>query len=327
MEGLQSRTGVPVVELDDILHTFVTDGSKSEYQIMGCWSVAEAGWGSGHQGYGGSLHKYGLKIEVYPLPDDLHGIWRGRIAPQMLTHFDLDVDKAAWLEKLAEQAKQNPTNLTTSVGRIIPSVMQSPPNDRLLCFDDIYYLSDRMPHNAAFPDIPVYRQTKGPFTQVGQYMRFSKKLDLIVDGILKEVFGSSNPKYLALHIRHGDFPGRKSLAEYSQALDEVRNRARPVLPEVDTLPVLAVSDDTSQEFADHAREQGWTLYSHEKHQTEEIYNAWYPAIIDSALLARSHGMVGTRHSTFSLIAMLRVNTWQKMPVMFPEDSIGNDYFK
>ncbi|GEM12313.1 WD-40 repeat-containing protein [Rhodotorula toruloides] len=55
---------------------------------------------------------------------------------------------------------------------------------------------------------------------------------------------------------------------------------------------------------------GWKVVDHDAFKPNDKLGAWWPTIIDSAVLARSRSFVGTDRSTYSHLAGLRVKYWQ-----------------
>lgn len=78
-----------------------------------------------------------------------------------------------------------------------------------------------------------------------------------------------------------------------------------------TLPIkkyqiVATTDEPAgSEFIEHVRDLGWYVLSHEELLTTEVLGGWWPTILDSAILARGRGFVGTPSSTYSHLAVRR----------------------
>lgn len=71
--------------------------------------------------------------------------------------------------------------------------------------------------------------------------------------------------------------------------------------------VLTTTDEpTGSPFIDEVRALGWHVLDHGALNTTEERGGWWPTILDSAILARGQGFVGTDRSTFSHLAGLRV---------------------
>lgn len=49
--------------------------------------------------------------------------------------------------------------------------------------------------------------------------------------------------------------------------------------------------------------------NHTEERTEEVYSAWYPALVDNVVQSLGVGFVGTDQSTFSLVSKRRVEDW------------------
>ena len=71
--------------------------------------------------------------------------------------------------------------------------------------------------------------------------------------------------------------------------------------------VLATTDEpTGSPLLDDMRALGWNVLDHGALDTVKDKGPWLPAILDSAILSRGQGFVGTEKSTFSHLAGLRV---------------------
>ena len=56
---------------------------------------------------------------------------------------------------------------------------------------------------------------------------------------------------------------------------------------------------------------GWNFINHTAERTEELYGAWYPVLIDKAVLSSAIGFVGTASSTLSVLNANRVEDWNQ----------------
>jgi hypothetical protein len=54
---------------------------------------------------------------------------------------------------------------------------------------------------------------------------------------------------------------------------------------------------------------GWIYANHVEFATAARFGGWWPGMLDSALLSRGIGFVGTKQSTFSYVAARRVESW------------------
>lgn len=68
-------------------------------------------------------------------------------------------------------------------------------------------------------------------------------------------------------------------------------------------------DETNPDFWAQVQAQGWMHINHTEERTEEVYSAWYPALVDNVVQSLGVGFVGTDQSTFSLVSKRRVEDW------------------
>ncbi|GAA5873183.1 hypothetical protein JCM16303_006963 [Sporobolomyces ruberrimus] len=215
-----------------------------------------------------------------------------------------------------------------------------PPNEQLLCLDTTFFLGSRL-FPPAYP-LPVRTEPRRSYEghgwiQAGQYLRFSTHLETLADRYLERLFDVSNvidiPPFITCHIRRGDFAqarGLTSMDMYTSAVQRVRNELDWRIDNRDgwTGPgrgneryvegirgenyavVVATDEKPNSEFVKTLKEElGWLVIDHDAEGTEKNLGAWYPPLIDSVILAKGQGFVGTEWSTFSYLAGLRVKYW------------------
>ncbi|GAA6058078.1 hypothetical protein JCM3770_002252 [Rhodotorula araucariae] len=213
----------------------------------------------------------------------------------------------------------------------------APPEENLLCLDTTFFLGSRI-----FPPAyPLGKQYEAPrsyeghgWIQAGQYMHFSPQLEDLADQYLLNLFGAKSlsdvPPFISVHIRRGDFQsarGLTSLEAYTDAVQRARNRLdwrmdhpdgwvgagharQKYFPGVrgrDYAVVATTDEEPGSDFVRQLKENlGWKVVDHAHMRTEEELGAWYPTMVDAAVLARGRAFVGTEWSTFSYLAGLRV---------------------
>lgn len=79
--------------------------------------------------------------------------------------------------------------------------------------------------------------------------------------------------------------------------------------DLQALPVIVTSDETSQEFWDEVAKLGWLHINHTAEGTVDKYGLWYEVILDAYFQSAGVGVVGTVQSTMSLLAERRVEDW------------------
>ncbi|GAA5943703.1 hypothetical protein JCM3775_001341 [Rhodotorula graminis] len=213
-----------------------------------------------------------------------------------------------------------------------------PPDENLFCLDTTFFLGSRiLPPAYPLPDkryeAPRLYEGHG-WLQAGQFLRFSTHLEELATIYLQDLFGTVTiPPFIAVHLRRGDFQsarGLTSLEAFTDAVQRVRDRLDWRMDHPDGwvgaghaqqkyfsgvrarhYAVVATTDEApSSDFVRQLKEDlGWKVVDHEHMHTEEELGAWYPTMIDAAVLARGRGFVGTEWSTFSYLAGLRVKYW------------------
>jgi len=136
------------------------------------------------------------------------------------------------------------------------------------------------------------------------------------------------PKYIAIHVRHGDFKnlcGDRATEDCFASLDVIAKRVKEVKEELAKrpefqnsdgtpieMPVIMTSDERDATWWDAVRSQDWTWIDHgpDGENTSNVLGSWYPVLIDAIIQSLGHGFVGTDQSTMSVIAQRRVEAWQ-----------------
>ena len=68
----------------------------------------------------------------------------------------------------------------------------------------------------------------------------------------------------------------------------------------DKISVLFTTDSKEPEFIESLTRLGWTFIDHDKLKTVKRYGGWYPAVIDSLILSRGVGFVGSSFPSLPL---------------------------
>lgn len=146
-------------------------------------------------------------------------------------------------------------------------------------------------------------------------------------------------KFIAVHVRRGDFKnackdGRKNpscdipLSTFADHVESVREQLLQIKKRrVDKVvlfsgPSLSLSsfalvfsythyatDEKDPNFWDEVKSRGWHRIDHDAEGTEKKYSGWHPTLIDVAIQSMASGFVGTTGSTFSLVSLKRVESW------------------
>lgn len=209
--------------------------------------------------------------------------------------------------------------------RSLPNFRPSPlghslsPDDKLTCFDTLYYMTSGV-------DVYEWRFSWSPAWQsIGRHLKFTQPMLRLGQEYLRTAFGVHKsqrelPPFIAVHVRRGDFAyfcsadGRQDcfppLLAYKKHVNDVIEEiklSRQVVPH--GLRVLVMSDDESPEFWVEVRKEGWFHINHTMERTWERFGEWYPPLIDIVVQSYAIGFVGTEDSTFSLIGQRRVEDW------------------
>ncbi|GAA5828350.1 hypothetical protein JCM11251_006209 [Rhodosporidiobolus azoricus] len=216
----------------------------------------------------------------------------------------------------------------------------APPRDDLLCLDNTFFLASLMFPPAFPPPVPLepLRSYEGHgWIDAGQYIHFSDEIEQLADVYLMDLFEAKSmkdlPPFITVHIRRGDFSsarGLTSMDKFTDAVQRVRDKLNWRMDHPDgwmgagkgkekfvrgvraeQYAVVATTDEKpDSDFVQTLkRDYGWKFIDHDSMNTKEELGNWYPTMIDSAVLARGSGFVGTEWSTFSYLAGLRVKYW------------------
>ncbi|KAG8893832.1 hypothetical protein FRC01_013329 [Tulasnella sp. 417] len=146
----------------------------------------------------------------------------------------------------------------------------------------------------------------------------------LAEEYLRKAFGLGEgepiPKFISMHIRHGDFkvycgdtPKEHCMAPVSalaNAVDDVRASLKSQLGiSVSSSDVLVTSDEEDPAWWAEIDKLGWAHIDHKAERTVEKHSRWYPTFIDAMHQSMGIGFVGTEGSTMSLVALKRVIDW------------------
>ncbi|KAG2140412.1 hypothetical protein BD769DRAFT_1626303 [Suillus cothurnatus] len=172
-----------------------------------------------------------------------------------------------------------------------------PPDDHLLCFDLLYFVSARHTWEWELDYSPAWRF-------VGQHMRWTAKIESLADEYARRCH---EVKYVSIHIRHGDFRDQCDKVPVDQCFASLSVIARRVS---EATHVIMTSDEGDPEWWSGVRALGWTWVDHAAERTEEIHGKWHPVFIDAIIQSNGAGFVGTLRSTMSTLARRRVQSWR-----------------
>ncbi|KAG2037002.1 hypothetical protein BDR03DRAFT_1092124 [Suillus americanus] len=190
-----------------------------------------------------------------------------------------------------------------------------PPDDHLLCFDLLYFISAHRTWEWEFDFSPAWRF-------VGQHMRWTASMERLADSYVRRTLNvpanQPTPPYVSIHIRHGDFHeqcGEVPVDQCFAPLSVIARRVSEVQEELRTRKgiearhVIMTSDERDPEWWSEVRALGWTWVDHAAERTGERYGKWHPVFIDAIVQSNGAGFVGTLRSTMSTLARRRVQSW------------------
>ncbi|KAG2083832.1 uncharacterized protein F5147DRAFT_799170 [Suillus discolor] len=182
-----------------------------------------------------------------------------------------------------------------------------PPDDHVLCFDFLYYISAHHTWEWELDYSPAWRF-------VGQHMRWTASMEKIADAHTRramnvpatettppasQIFGHG----ISINMRHDQcFAPLSVIARrVSEVQEELRTRKG-----IETTHVIMTSDERDPEWWSDVRALGWMWVNYAAEQTEEIYGKWHPVFIDAIIRSNGACVVGTRGSIMSTLASRRV---------------------
>ncbi|KAG8946917.1 hypothetical protein FRC04_011344 [Tulasnella sp. 424] len=293
---LRKAIGYPIIEWQDM-----KDPKGNTQDVLGCWST----WLLDNENPRGSRLYYTLHADVsYTV------VPQGARLPNRHQSF--------WgLARLGfpdgrEEALRGTKPVPSSHHRV-----ELLPDDRIMCFDTLYFVGGVDPFEWEKDHSPAWRF-------VGTHARFHPNMIKLAEEYLRKAFGLAEgetiPRFISMHIRHGDFKGYcgdgpaehcwTPVSTLAEAVEEVRASLQSRLGiSVSSTHVLVTSDEQDPVWWAQIDNLGWAHIDHGKERTAEKYSRWYPTFIDAMHQSMGIGFVGTGGSTMSLVALKRVMDW------------------
>ncbi|KAG9118290.1 hypothetical protein FRC07_007265 [Ceratobasidium sp. 392] len=315
---LASELGMHILEWDELKNPApaASPNVSSEIEQLGCWSAWTLNKADGNRPRESVAPAwYNIDISYTPIPESFtlsQGLKADQYYASLWSLASLGFPKTrdwAWSVQ-----KSRATSLTTGSGG------QLMPDDQMLCFDLLYYVG-LAGEEEWFADYSPY------WRFVGTHMHWAPKLFDLAEGYLRRHFnvvdGQPIPPFISVHIRRADFAGWcpsnmnkeacfAPASAYAKRVKEIQEalRGRPN-GGTDAHAVLVTSDERSADWWEEIGELGpeWGWVDHGAERTVEKYGKWYPVILDAVFQSMGVGFVGTDHSTMSLLAQRRVETW------------------
>ncbi|KAJ7155802.1 hypothetical protein C8R46DRAFT_960044 [Mycena filopes] len=279
----------------------VKDRDSKQVDLLGCWNLWQA-TSSVNKGPHFSSGPERLRLDI-----------SYTIAPTWVSLYKGDEPHARFTSLMALSF---PEMRKKSLRRPAQSPIlkrELPPDDHLVCFDNMYWMANTEAHEMEHDYSTSWRF-------IGVNLHFSPRVEQLAHQYLREAFaiGASDPipPYIAIHVRHNDFAAwcRVPKEECFAPLSAIKRRVDEVQAELlDTKGltvsrVVVTSDEKNASWWEETETYGWVHPNHTL--TGAVYGNWYPVLIDAAIQSAGAGFVGTKMSTVSLLAKLRVKAWQ-----------------
>ncbi|KAF8528126.1 hypothetical protein BU17DRAFT_81363 [Hysterangium stoloniferum] len=300
---LSESIGQVILEWKD-----VKNSSSEQRDMLGCWSI----WGL----VGSESENPQKDGRPSMIPWKLHLDVAYTSLPPSTEVFGQLWVKFWSLAKLGFPSHRQPALAEAVVRRPAPESQQYiPPDERLLCWDFLYFV-------AAQDTDEWWHEWSPAWRFVGKYARWNKKLEEIARGYIQRTLGVEEsdtlPPYIAVHIRHGDFGAScgdnpdecfRPLSDYEGHVTEIMASLKLKGITLPSHHVLVTSDERRPAWWAQVAALGWRYTDHVREKTEDRYGKWYPSLIDAVAQSMGVGFVGTDHSTMSMVAMRRVKDW------------------
>ncbi|PFH49812.1 hypothetical protein AMATHDRAFT_146793 [Amanita thiersii Skay4041] len=297
---LSKALNIPVLEWHE-----VKDRNSTETDELGCWNVWEAVQDREHKPRPSRLvDRLKLDISYTKAPT-----W-----VKILPNYEHDLHSSFFslaslgFPEVRAESLVPPLESPINHARL-------PPDEHMLCYDYLYYTCSSHPFEFEYDFSPAWRF-------VGQHMRWAPELEKLADQYVRKAIGLSEsdgptPAYIAIHARHSDFKvwceGDPfdgcfgTIPAISRRVEEVRQELREKKG-LEIQHVIMTSDERNSTWWDQVREQGWLVLDHS--HTVEDHGIWYPLLIDATIQSNGEGFIGTDHSTVSVVARRRVQSWR-----------------
>ncbi|KAG6328267.1 hypothetical protein ID866_10822 [Astraeus odoratus] len=299
---LSEALRMPILEWDE-----VKDVNSSTVDELGCWAVWPTIYTQGTTGPRRSRNLAAMNLDVsYTVVPS----WV-RLSQPSANHGSLwSLARLSFPEGREDAKLDDLLNLPSPGNQV-----SLPPDDHLLCFDLLYYMGVDRPFEWERDYSPGWRF-------VGKYMHWNSTLEQLAEEHVRRALDIADreptPPYIAVHVRHGDFKaicGDHPAEECFAPLPVIARRVAEVQEElldrkgINVTNVIIASDEQDPNWWADVRALGWTWIDYEAEGTVEKYGKWYPVFLDSIMLSNAAGFVGTDHSTFSFLALRRVQYW------------------
>ncbi|THV07510.1 hypothetical protein K435DRAFT_847933 [Dendrothele bispora CBS 962.96] len=318
---MRKLIGKPILEWRE-----VKKSDSETLEALGCWNV----WGSVQKSH--SEARGSAVLPILKLGRPVSFLTDGCLRrTNLFCPKDISYTKTPDWIKLVPEWEHDPHTTFWTLARFAypdtrtpnlippqPSPAQQlslPPDEHLLCYDYLYYVSTQQPFEWDM-------DYNAPWRFVARYMHWTPRLEDLADSYVRHAMGidpSSNeptPPYIAVHVRRHDFAGWcgdvpledcfAPVSAYERRVHEVQDE---ILEKkgITVNHVIILSDEDDTAWWQQVDPLGWLRIDHS--QTAEKHGPWYPVLIDAVIQSGGLGFVGTDKSTMSILARRRAQEW------------------
>ncbi|KAK4046915.1 hypothetical protein OIO90_006397 [Microbotryomycetes sp. JL221] len=309
LQRFNHYSNVSMVEWKDVK---IGDMAGTQKETLSCW-----GWRDQSP-----LERYNIKTWYWPPPGQL------TVPSSIETSMTFPA-----IEVLS--SKDNSDWLQETAKRYFGSMENAPdvPDKQLLCFENLFYVpSVKFVEGSVDQTYTIEEMSpQDPvWSKVGVHLRFNSHVNHIADELMYALLGPRQSKqpFIAVHIRQGDFVdlgriGTNVVEEFKQGVNTMqlrikerkrldkswKNKLKSTGGKGSNVPVLFATDSDDAQFIKKLTKLGWIYINHTEFATRARFGGWYEGILDSVILSRATGLVGTKMSTFSYVAARRVEAW------------------
>ncbi|KAF9970627.1 hypothetical protein BGZ73_006639 [Actinomortierella ambigua] len=240
----------------------------------------------------------------------------------------IDFTAKGFLKQWKLQETLYPLKVDASKLETIVANLQELKDDKFVCISNTYKITVK---------------EKDEWERLGQHLFFTEPLERFVQNYLQETLGSGGadsslegpintdllPKYIAIHIRRGDFaeycnkafpgdklihclPSTEQIADRVAIIQERYARLNPG----QVLPVLVATNERRPEELKKFADYGWKYLDHDVIGTADKLGVFGPMMVDQVFMAHAHALIGIRQSTFSRVGALRQQDWHHREIEY-----------
>ena len=275
------------------------------------------------------LEPYKVKTHFWPIPPMLF------YYPTMAT-IELLGQRPPW-----DWIEQNGARAWEERGLPMPG----PPDEVVLTLDQTFFVREaRFREGSVHFNESLEHVDPDSFIwqEVGQHVKYQPWVERLATDFLATLFaarpgqeGETAPTpipapipapktgaFIGVHMRQGDFAWVGEAVGEIGLPEQFHNAVQDVQDELvekfgagvaANLPVLFATDAEDSDWIRMVEEgYGWVHLNHSVwgREAEQKHAGWISSVLDSVVLGRALGMVGTHKSTFSSVASRRVESWQ-----------------